>query len=74
MDFHFKSILSTMDQCRVCDIRNIVCTRAASSSLHEIYCNQWRQDVLAKHKLRTYFKVSYNVEDYVMSFMSGGRF
>ncbi len=42
------------------------------SSLHEIYCNQWQQDVLDKHKLRTYvnFKLSYNVEDYVMSFMS----
>ncbi len=40
--------------------------------MHEIDCNQWQLDVLDKPKLRTYinFKVSYNVEDYVMSFLS----
>ncbi len=61
-----------MDLSRSFDTRNIVCTRAAWSSLHEIYCNQWQKYVLDKPKLRTYinFKVSYNVEDYVMSFMS----
>ncbi len=67
---NLKSILSSMD--RAFNTRNIVCTRAAWSSLHEIYCNQWQQDELDKPKLRTYvnFKVSYNVENYVMSFMS----
>ncbi len=61
-----------MDLSRAFNTRKIVCTRAAWSSLHEIYCNQWQQDVLDKPKLSTYvnFKVSYNVEDYVMSFMS----
>ncbi len=61
-----------MDLSRAFNTRNIVCTRAAWSSLYEIYCNQWQHNVLDKSKLRTYvnFKVSYNVEDYVMSFMS----
>ncbi len=61
-----------MNQCRAFDIRNIICNRAAWSSLNEIYCNEWQQDVLDKPKLYIYvnFKVSYNVEDYVMSFMS----
>ncbi len=61
-----------MDLSRAFNTRNIVCTSAASSSLHEIYCDQWQEDVLDEPKLCTYvnFKVSYNVEDYVMSFMS----
>ncbi len=65
---NLKSILSSMDLSKAFNTRNIVCTRAAWSSLHEIYCNQCQQDVLDKPKLRTYvnFKVSYNVEDYVM--------
>ncbi len=69
---NLKSILSSMDLNRAFNTRNIVCTRAAWSSLHEIYCNQWQQYVLDKPKLRTYanVKVSYNVEYYVMSFMS----
>ncbi len=69
---NLKSILSGMDLNRAFNTRNIVCSRAAWSSLHEIYCNQLQQYVLDKPKLRTYvkFKVSYNVEDYVMSFMS----
>ncbi len=64
-----------MDLSRVFDTRNIICTRTAWSSLHEIYCNQWQQDVLDKPNLLTYvnFKVLYNVKDYVMSFMSNAQ-
>ncbi len=59
-----------MDLSRAFNTRNIICTKAAWSSLREIYCNQWQLDVLDKPKLCTYvnFKVSHN-EDYVMSFM-----
>ncbi len=39
---NLKSILFSMDLRRAFNTRNIVCTRAAWSSLHEIYCNQWQ--------------------------------
>ncbi len=67
-----KSLLSSIDQARLFQTRNIVCTKAAWACLHETYCNQWKIESLNKPKLRSYvkFKTCFKIEDHVMSFMS----
>ncbi len=40
-----------MDLSRAFNTRNIVYNRAALSSLLEIYCNQWQQDVFKQNQI-----------------------
>ncbi len=67
-----KSLLSSIDQARAFQTRNMVCTKAAWACLHETYCNKWKIKSLNKPKLCTYvkFKTCFKIEDYVKSFMS----
>ncbi len=51
-----KSLLSSIDQARAFQTRNMVFTKSAWACLHEIYCNQWKTESLNKLKLRTYVK------------------
>ncbi len=37
--------------------------------VHELYCNQWQQDVFDKRNFHTYVNCR-NVDDYVMPFSS----
>ncbi len=67
-----KSLLSSIDQARAFQTRNMGCTKAAWACLHETNCNQWKIESLNKPKLLTYvkFKTCFKIEDYVMSFRS----
>ena len=67
-----KEILSSIDQNNAFQTRSTVSTKAAWSSLHENYCNQWKTETLNKPKLCTYikFKHCFKIEEYVMLFMS----
>lgn len=67
-----KSVLTSIDQVTAFDDKTEISTKLAWASLHEIYCNEWKTNVLSKPKLRTYidFKPLYKAEDYVISFIS----
>ncbi len=66
-----KSLLSSIDQARDFQTRNMVCTKAAWACLYETYCNQLKIESLNKPKLCTYvkFKTCFKIENYVMLLM-----
>ena len=67
-----KSILYRIGENEAFNTRQTVRTNSCWALLHEQYCNNWKVEIANKPKLRTYvkFKVNYNVEQYVTSFMS----
>ena len=54
------------------DNRECVNLTSCWALLHEKYCNTWKHEIEHKPKLRTYkcFKEKYEVESYILSFMS----
>jgi len=67
-----KTIFNKCEMLQAYNRLDKVNINAVWASLHEHFCNKWKDEVNSKPKLRTYksFKAIYKAEPYVLSFMS----
>ena len=69
---HVKFILNEVEMSEVYHAKSTVSPNLVWASLYEKHCNKWSEDIYHKPKLRTYVRIkeSFDVENYVLSFIS----